>query len=72
MTFGVLQAVLALGEFLLRLAAPLAAWFAGREKARSERLSQSLDHARQANAIDEEVARLDDAALRRELLAKRG
>ena len=70
MMAGIWQAVLSLAGHLLRLLPLVAAWRAGRLSASAEGLAQALDHAKTAQAIDEEVARLDDRALGRELLRR--
>ncbi|MBF0269337.1 MAG: hypothetical protein HQL44_12180 [Alphaproteobacteria bacterium] len=70
MMAGIWQAVLSLAGHLLHLLPLAAAWRAGQLSANAERLAQALDHAKAAQAIDEEVARLDDRALGRELLRR--
>ncbi|MBF0355003.1 MAG: hypothetical protein HQL43_07200 [Alphaproteobacteria bacterium] len=52
---------------LLRWLPMAAAWLCGNRSAQAKMAAQGLEHAIQAKAIDEDVARLDDAALHREL-----
>ncbi|MBI5120047.1 MAG: hypothetical protein HZA67_03520 [Rhodospirillales bacterium] len=60
-------ALLSLAASLLRLVPIVGAWFVGRRSARDAANAKALEQARTAQAIDEDVARLDDAALHDEL-----
>lgn len=62
-----LQTLLALASLLLKLAPLLAAWLAGRGQAISAQRKQALRQAERSHEIDEDVARLDGAALLDEL-----
>lgn len=60
-------ALLSLAASLLRLVPVIGAWLAGRSSATAAVNAKALRHAKKAHVIDEDVARLDDAALLDEL-----
>ncbi|TAN52162.1 MAG: hypothetical protein EPN26_08235 [Rhodospirillales bacterium] len=60
--------LLQLAGSLLRWLPLLAVWLGGWRSAQAKADAKGLEHAQKARRIDEEVARLDDAALRGELL----
>jgi hypothetical protein len=63
-------AVTGLLSLLAKLAGPLLGYIAGRIKAKADAAEKGLDHAKRAREIDEDVARLPDAALDDELRGK--
>jgi hypothetical protein len=67
MAGSLLQALLSLAASVLKLVPLFAAWWAGKKSARADQAQEALADAVESHRIDDAVARLDDAALRREL-----